>query len=334
MDRRLVLWSGLLLTLVWVICLYVPQHHATARSEPNGVTNPELQMRTELPAPRTEVCEDWKFEMVEGTRLDPELEEMSGIAYSRHWKNLLYHIADSGNAPLLLLTRPSGELLQKIPYAERSSDPEDLDVGTCPWGGSCIYVADTGDNFHLRRERQVIIIDEPSLLSPQPKKMTLRIEFPDRERIDVEALAVHPKNGSLYLFSKVKKRSRVFELPQPWNTEVIQAREIAVLKKFDHITGAQFHPLGDRLLLINWQGAIELSEGPRPAFQREARSWYPYQRKISIPPSVQPEAIAYSLNGLSLVYSSEKKKWSKKWWGMVSGQCLTPMDRGEGEAKP
>ncbi len=319
MRRDLIFYGGGLLSLSWLLALWAPSPSISQQAQ----VKPQLPPPPALLAPSPispALCSKWDFRLNEGVNLSPLLEEMSGLAWSRHWADTLYHITDSGNNPDLLITNARGQLQGKIRFGDRNSDVEDIASGPCPWSGSCLYIADTGDNLRLRSDHQIHIIEEARLFDGIPRRQTLHFKYEGNERFDVEALAVHPRSGNIHLFTKQKGKSQVFELRQPFGEGALIAQPLGRLP-FGKITGAAHHPSGERLLLINWQGAVELSQSPLEGFQKEARDWYPYQRFIKLQTLDQQEAITYALDGLSFYYSSEKQRWSKKDWGLVEARC-------------
>ena len=90
-----------------------------------------------------------------------ELPEASGVAVSRRSPGVLWAINDSGQ-PVLFALDPSGAVKGKVRVAGASVDDwEDIAVGPCP-GGSCIYVADIGDNNARRSHVTIYRVPEPS----------------------------------------------------------------------------------------------------------------------------------------------------------------------------
>jgi hypothetical protein len=283
------------------------------------ITEPERW--TEDP-PVGEVCERWQADWppIEPTH---ELQEMSGIVSSRLYKDILYHVVDSGNDPIILVTDLKGHLLHQIRYAESATDPEALSQGPCPWGGHCLYVADTGDNFHIRSKKRIHAIDESTLFTKALHSAEMEFQFPKQDRLDVEALAVHPVTGDMFLFSKEPKRSLVFRLPfKAWRkNDGEQVAEAVGFFLYDMITDAAWSADGKRLLLINWQGIFERT-GQADNVHSEREGWLPFERKIRLPQLVQQEAVAFLPDQRSIIYTSEKKFLKRGGWGIVAARCI------------
>jgi hypothetical protein len=272
------------------------------------------------------VCKHWRLD---GPPIKPGplLQEMSGIVSSRIYKDILYHVADSGNDPLILVTDLQGRLLQQIRYAESSTDPEALSQGPCPWGGHCLFVADTGDNFHIRRKKRIHAIDESTLFTKAMHSAEMEFRFPNQDRLDVEALAVHPQTGDMFMFSKEAKRSMVFRLPAAsWRkNDGQQLAEAVGFLLYDRVTDAAWSADGKRLLLLNWQGVFERT-GQADIEHSEREGWLPYERKIRLPQLAQQEAVTFLPDQRSIIYSSEKKLFQSGRWGIASARCIS----GEG----
>ncbi|HYX34908.1 MAG TPA: hypothetical protein VE954_17565 [Oligoflexus sp.] len=294
----------------------LPSHETDAYGQ---VTEPERW--GEEPAAGA-VCERWQTDWPP-IQPGPELHEMSGIVSSRLYKNVLYHVVDSGNDPVILVTDLKGRLLHSIRYADTTTDPEALSQGPCPWGGHCLFVADTGDNFHVRSKKRIHAIDESTLFTNALHSAEMEFQFPKQDRLDVEALAVHPQTGDMFLFSKEPKRSLVFRLPaKAWRkNDGEQVAEAVGFFLYDMITDAAWSADGKRLLLINWQGIFERT-GQADHVHSEREGWLPFERKIRLPQLAQQEAVAFLPDQRSIIYTSEKKFLKSSGWGLVTARCV------------
>jgi hypothetical protein len=129
-----------------------------------------------------------------------KLPEASGIAVSRRTPGVLWLHNDSGD-PTIVAVDSEGATLGRVYVSGASGgDWEDVDVGPCPQG-SCVYIADIGDNLGRRREVFLYRVAEPDpTASVSARAETMRVSYPDGPR-DAEALFVLP-NGSLFIVSK------------------------------------------------------------------------------------------------------------------------------------
>jgi hypothetical protein len=155
----------------------------------------------------------------------------------------------------------------------RLFDLEDIAAAACPdFRGSCLWLADTGDNNQRRPQVAIYAVLEPEVSSSRPLVHAkaehiwrFPVAYPEGP-IDSEALVVAPDLSSLFLFEKsATDRARVFELKSPFvEAEVGQMTQIAVVRSpgvpipmGQMITGADLHPSGDRLLIRVYSGSFE-----------------------------------------------------------------------------
>lgn len=260
-------------------------------------------------------CASYSYSKPEA--LDDELIEMSGIVPSQIYDDLFYHVRDSGNDPFLIMTDSKGKIRGRVPFSQSSADPEELSAGPCPWGQeSCVFVADTGDNFGWRSTVQIHAIEEKTLFESKLRSETLSFAYEGGGMVDVEAIAVERKSGDIYLFSKQKKKARVFKLAKTAWSEAKGKAPLATLvaeMPVAQVTGASMSADGLRLLLLNWKGVFEFSD-------RMSGPWFSKSRFIKVPDMGQQEAITYLPDQQSFVYSSERKK-KKSTWGLVRADC-------------
>ena len=81
----------------------------------------------------------------------------------------------------------------------RVDDWEAVAVGACP-GGSCIYIADIGDNRAARKRITIHRVSEPSAEDSVAVKDTFHATYPDGAH-DAETLLVTP-DGRLFIVTK------------------------------------------------------------------------------------------------------------------------------------
>ena len=138
----------------------------------------------------------------------PLLTETSGVAVSRAHPGILWTHNDSGDGPFVYATNARGADLGRYFIRHATAvDWEDIALGRCPdSAGSCLYIADTGDNAERRRSVAVYVVAEPpppADPSGPPDTLPARrlsIRYQDGPH-DVEALAVD-QAGDLLLVSK------------------------------------------------------------------------------------------------------------------------------------
>jgi hypothetical protein len=129
-----------------------------------------------------------------------EIHEASGLAMSRRDPSILWAHNDSGQ-PVVYAVGIDGSIRGRVQVIGADVDDwEDIAVAPCQQG-SCLYIADIGDNNEVRGRIGVYRVPEPA---PGETRTTLAEGFyatyPDRPQ-DAEALFVGP-NGRLYIVTK------------------------------------------------------------------------------------------------------------------------------------
>ena len=209
-----------------------------------------------------------------GRFASPRLLESSGVAVSHAHPGVLWTHNDSGDGPYLYATDLGGSnrgfLL--VPGAE-AVDWEDMALGPCPTrSGSCVYLADTGDNLEARASVTVYAVPEPDpptgpgdTLRTTAAPAVLRLRYPDGAH-DVEAIYVSPRDSALYLVSKGRSGSiAMYRVARAeWSVRperIVKANRLQILDISPDagagrwITGAAIRPDG-RLVAIRTYGEI------------------------------------------------------------------------------
>ena len=129
-----------------------------------------------------------------------KLPEASGLALSRRSPGLLWSMNDSGDTTLYALST-TGELRGRVRVTGATiRDWEDVSVGSCP-GGSCVYVADIGDDGAKRMQVTIYRVPEPrpndSATAPAEAFV---FNYPDKAH-DAEASFVLP-DQTLFVITK------------------------------------------------------------------------------------------------------------------------------------
>ena len=255
-----------------------------------------------------------------GRASDPRLAELSGVAASRRLADVLWIHNDSGNKARVYAIDPSGRRLaswrlRKVP----SEDWEDIAIGPCgveseAAAESCIYLADTGDNFGNRKEIHILRWPEPHALPLPGADDTLKVKgevevfafaLPTGPA-DIEAMAVLPDSRVLLFTKRNDATSYVFRVSL---TAPSQVEALGVLALRDgeadrgealRVTAADLHPDGRSLLLRTYGRVLQadlggLLAGPASAVQQGLRTvqW----RHWPQPDEPHGEAIAWAQDG-------------------------------------
>ena len=129
-----------------------------------------------------------------------ELPEGSGLATSRRTPGRFWSHNDSGDAVVFALDG-SGRVIGRLALPGATvEDWEAVAVGSCP-SGSCLYVADIGDNTAHRRQITIYRVAEPDApTGPMQVTGVFHATYPDRAH-DAEALLVSG-DGRLHIVTK------------------------------------------------------------------------------------------------------------------------------------
>ncbi|MDA8575629.1 hypothetical protein N9L24_01110 [Candidatus Marinamargulisbacteria bacterium] len=147
-------------------------------------------------------------------RLPSVINEASGLIASVQNPGLLWMHNDSGDSARLFGIQSNGDLVVELSFPTiRAVDWEDIALDRAT---GHIYIGDIGDNFSIRKTKQVYRFKEPKITPKTPRQLavtavdTLTFKYPDGRR-DAEALFVH--NGDLIVISKRDSVPRVYQLP-------------------------------------------------------------------------------------------------------------------------
>ena len=127
-----------------------------------------------------------------------ELPEASGVAVSRRSSGRLWSHNDSGAVLVALDAR--GAVTGRVQLSGiKIDDWEAVAVGPCP-GGSCVYIADIGDNNAKRKRITIHRVPEPAEENTVAIKETFHATYPDGAH-DAETLLVAP-DGAIFIVTK------------------------------------------------------------------------------------------------------------------------------------
>lgn len=124
--------------------------------------------------------------------LDARIPESSGAAISRKHTGVTWTHNDSGAEAELFAVDPAGELAGTVTLqGAKHIDWEDIAVADCP-SGSCLYVADIGDNNARRSTVDIYRLPEPEPTARTPVEADrFRTRYPGGPR-DAESIFILP----------------------------------------------------------------------------------------------------------------------------------------------
>jgi hypothetical protein len=245
--------------------------------------------------------------------------ELSGLVASRRSPGVLFGHNDSGDVARFFAMRQDGAVLGQFTLAGAAAiDWEDIALGPCA-AGSCVFLADIGDNKHNRPFCTIYVAPEPAVEGEDPARKTAvsfeerRFRYPDGPH-NAETVLVHPVSGQVYVITKEKSgKSVVFRLPAPSAGVAVVAEKVVDLTVPPggnlEITGGDIHPCASppRVLLRTYDRAFELDapvDGPFEAvFSATPRLVPAPSRKQE----TQGESITYLPDGRGYLTSTEGK---------------------------
>ena len=188
--------------------------------------------------------------------LPDELRESSGVAVSLAHADVYWTHNDAASA--LYAVDGQGAILGRFPLSRRVRDWEDMALSTCPQGGSCIYIADLGDNYEERTDIKILRAREPE----PDRSDTLQVEvfpvsLPDGPR-DVEALVVLPGERVLVVSKGRNHPVTVYRYPPPLRPDTVVLEEVQRLTARARIlprqtTGGAAAPRGGLVALRTYE---------------------------------------------------------------------------------
>ncbi|MBX7115355.1 MAG: hypothetical protein K1X64_13580 [Myxococcaceae bacterium] len=282
--------------------------------QPDGGPTTEMDAGIDtLPAGACMLCPQWGGIVDAGALGDTQLIELSGLVASRTQPGVFFANNDSGDSARLFVMSANGAPLGRYTITGASAvDWEDLSIGPCAQG-SCLYIADIGDNMRTRSSYTVYRLPEPTVPSQLGFTLSVSAEalpfvYPD-EAHNAEALVVHPVTGMIYVITKqaLGVASRVYRFPMPLTPGVTATLEYVATLKVPtsgdiQLTGAAFHPCGGALLLRLYNRVVELRIAPGDPWEKIFT-----QPAITVPSITEPqgEAVTYSSDGNSFYTASE-----------------------------
>jgi len=179
------------------------------------------------------------------------------VAVSRRDPEVFWTHNDDG-AEVFTIDR-SGRVLARHRLSVEPNDLEDVAVGECSAGDSCLYFADTGDNAERREIVHVLRVREPD----EPREEgplradAFPVRFPDGPR-DTEAIFVLPPER-VHLVTKGRSRAiTVYRYPGSLRADTVTLEEVQRLTDgpqslLDQVTGASASPIGRTVAIRTYQ---------------------------------------------------------------------------------
>jgi hypothetical protein len=230
--------------------------------------------------------------------------EASGIAASRRNPGVWWLLDDGRTVAVWAISDTGSTLGRVVMDGFRGRDNEDLAVGPCP-EGTCVYVADIGDNRGTRDEVRVARFAEPDLTrgvpsAPAPTAVA-HLRYPDGP-LDAEALLVDAAGVPLV----VTKGGSLFAAPGFADGTLVALGHVPLGPAVGGLLGAMVTAADSRpgrVVLRTYDSVVEFTAPSEDAPLAEFPTW----QLASVPSPVEPqsESIAYTPDGHGYVTLSE-----------------------------
>ncbi len=238
---------------------------------------------------------------------DKAITESSGLASSRLGPGVFYTHNDSGDSARFFRFDKSGAVTGTFSLAGvKATDWEEM-ASAKVRSKAYLYLADVGDNNRVRKEVYVYRLAEPEGAGREIRDFeTLTLKYPDKAR-DCEGMFADPGSGDIYLVIKARDRETVvYRVKNPSGTGAYTMEKLGNLTVKlsglggNLVTGAAVSPDGKHVVVRTYSDALEYDV---PAVFEDWIKAEP--RVIKLPVEKQGEAICYSLDGGSLLTTSE-----------------------------
>ncbi|MBF0266451.1 MAG: hypothetical protein HQL46_14395 [Gammaproteobacteria bacterium] len=246
------------------------------------------------------------------------INESSGLSYSPQ-NALIWTHNDSGNAAIIYALSTLGTHIGEYLLPDFPFDWEDMSAVSID-NINYLMLADTGDNYKFRRTYRLSFYVEPKVDSKKSLNTIINLDssylswevlfkFENNKSYNIEATAVDSTSQKIYVLTKSKKKTKLFQLPlKPTHTgsgnEVVEAEFIQNMPDIKRATAMDISRDG--------LSAVVLVYGYVYYYQRKVdQSWKKAFSKadkiIKYPQLFQPEAICFGVDANELYLTSEKR---------------------------
>jgi hypothetical protein len=165
------------------------------------------------------------------------LPEGSGVAAGRQTPGLLWSHNDSGRPALIGIDTSGAVKAQVAVTGARVVDWEDVGIGPCP-GGSCLYVADIGDNNRVRQRITIYRVPEPTAGDAMTRPAdAFDAMYPDGPH-DAEALIVGGADELFIITKAAEGGTALYRWPGPLRAGTASRLELVGKLPLARVTGA------------------------------------------------------------------------------------------------
>ncbi len=239
---------------------------------------------------------------------NPELTELSGVAASARFDDVLYaHNDSSDSSRFFALTTAGAHLATFEVMGARNDDWEDIARAQCAFG-DCLYIADIGDNGLDRTSYALYLVAEPPSIEPGTHTISseqVSFTYPDGPH-DAEVLLVHPLTGVVTIVTKeADGPASIYTLPSLVPDGMLMATKVGEVeppKGSSKLTGGSVHPEATGILL---RTKTRLFHWPMTPDQSVAEALAGEACQLELADETQGEAVTWLRSGAGILTIGE-----------------------------
>ncbi len=232
-------------------------------------------------------------------KLNPAVNEISGIADSKRNPGYIWGQEDSGHPPQLCLIKHDGTLVKRI-YIKGASnrDWEDMTLA-----GNEIFIAETGDNAQTYTEYGFYKFPEPALTTDTViGAQKIRFRYADGSH-DAEAFLVDPDSKEIYIITKRDKPSRLYKIAYPYSFTDVNTAELVASLPYSGVVGAAISADGKEIIIKTYPALFYYTRKPGESVEQSIQKEY---TKLAYKMEPMGEAVTFAADNSGFFTLSEK----------------------------
>ena len=247
-----------------------------------------------------------------GTIVDKNLQEASGIVASRTNEGMFWVINDSGNDARIFLIDDKGNTVHYYWIKDAINfDWEDIAINTHENGKSYLYIGDIGDNFAVRKNINMIVLEEPIIGNPNDTIVTdyknYPLKYPDGAK-DAETIMVDPITSTIYIITKRENNVLLYEVPKSLNESDPTNLTFKTNLPIFNVTSGDISSNGEEILVKTYDAIYYWKRLNNESIPQTMSGTH---ESITYNPEPQGESISWAVNNNGF-YTLSEKSWASE----------------------